>query len=175
MIWHDMLLDSEDGRWAEYIRSGSKKTATMVDELPKDVIICDWQYDNRPPEHTSWPTIVYFREKGFSVAICPWENDYATQKAMADCVVKVGGFGHIQTTWNRLKGRDWADMYRYGSSAAWGARLREQGKKGWQGPTPRYDTEFALLLRFVGHDMRVSGYADTGLVNHQVPPKWWTE
>ena len=173
MMWHDMLLDREDERWKKYVRSGSKTTASMVDRLPKDMVICDWQYDNRDAEHTRWPTVAYFNDKGFPVAISPWEN-FKSMRAMADFVGKIGGFGYIQTTWHRLNGKNWVHLYRYGSSAAWGSSMREQGGSGWQGPTPRYDTEFALLLRFVGHDMKVSSYSDTGLVNRQIQPEWWT-
>ena len=44
MIWHDMLLERGDPRWKGYVHHGTKTTATLADTLPKDVIICDWQY-----------------------------------------------------------------------------------------------------------------------------------
>ena len=26
-----------------------------------------------------------------------------------------------------------------------------------------------------GHDMKLTGYRDAGLVDHQVPPSWWVD
>jgi hypothetical protein len=173
MIWHDMLLDRADPRWKGYVKCGSKITATLADTLPKDVIICDWQYSYGDMKETrkEWPTIRYFREKGFPVAGCPWLN-FNAMKPMADFVAGIGAFGYIQTTWHHLRGMDWVKMYRYGSSAAWGTEVRG---KGSYGPTTQYDTQFGNALRMVGHDMKVSDYRDSGHVEYQVPPSWWID
>jgi hypothetical protein len=52
MIWGDRLLDAhkligEDGpRRARYIKDFENVgTSACIDELPKDIIICDWHYD----------------------------------------------------------------------------------------------------------------------------------
>ena len=168
MIWHDMLLDREDPRWKGYVKHGSKLTAAMVDTLPKDVVVCDWQYSYGDMKETrkDWPTMAYFKEKGFSVAGCPWMN-YNAMKPMADFIAEIGGFGYVQTTWHHLRGRDWVDMYRYGSSAAWGTPVEPVA--------PQYDTQFANALRMVGRDMKATDYLDTGHYNYQVPPAWWKE
>ena len=63
-------------------------------------------------------------------------------------------------------------MYRYGASAAWGTPVRG---KGVHGATPQFDTEFAVVLRLVGHDMGVTDYLDAGHLNYQVPPAWWID
>lgn len=162
MIWHDMLLERDDPRWNGFVRCGSKDTAELVDMLPKDVIICDWQYSygDKTEVREYWPTIEYFSNKGFPVAGCPWMN-YNTMRPMADFISKVGGFGFIETTWHYLKGGDWVNMYRYGSSAAWGSEVKK---------LPFFDTVFANALRYVGHDMKVSDYHDTGHLTHQVSP-----
>ena len=168
MIWHDMLLDRNDPRWKGYVKSGSKLTATLADTLPKDVIICDWQYSygDMKEVRKDWPTMAYFKEKGFPVAGCPWRN-YNAMKPMADFIAKIGGFGIIETTWHHLRGKDWVQMYRYGASAAWGTPVR----KGM----PQFDSEFANALRMVGHDMNIKDYRDTGHVDYQVPPSWWID
>ena len=44
------------------------------------------------------------------VACCPWMND-KSMKPMADHIVKIGGFGFIETTWHHLRGSDWQKMY----------------------------------------------------------------
>ena len=168
MIWHDMLLDRSDPRWKEFVKHGSAETSKLADILPKDVIICDWQYSygNMKEVRTEWPTLQYFKDKGFAVATCPWMN-YRTMKPMADYVAKIGGFGFIETTWHHLRGQDWVNMYKSASAAAWGT----SGIVG----TPMFDTNFAALLRFVGHDMKITDPKDTGHLNYQVPPAWWVD
>ena len=137
------------------------------------MIVCDWQYSygNMKEARKEWPTMAYFKEKGFPVAGCPWMN-YNAMRPMTDFLAKIGGFGYIQTTWHHLRGWDWVQMYRYGSSAAWGTDVRG---KGGHGATPQFDTEFAIPLRLVGHDMKATDYLDTGHLNYQVPPGWWVD
>ena len=81
--------------------------------------------------------------------------------------VRIGGFGFIETTWHHLRGADWVNMYRSASAAAWGTDV----PKG----TPMFDTNFANMLRLVGHDMKVRDPKDTGHLNYQIPPGWWVE
>ena len=173
MIWHDMLLDRHDPRWNGYVKCGSELTATLVETLSKDVIICDWQYSygDMKEARKDWPTMAHFKEKGFQVAGCPWRN-YNAMKPMADFIAKIGGFGIIETTWHYLRGGDWVKMYRYGSSAAWGTHVRGKSRHG---ASPQFDTEFANALRMVGHDMKVTDYLDTGHYNNQITPRWWAE
>ena len=170
MIWHDMLLERGDPRWEGFVHCGSKATATLADTLPRDVVICDWQYSYKDMKEVrkDWPTMGYFKEKGFDVAGCPWMN-FNAMKPMADYVAKIGGFGFVETTWHHLRGKDWASMYRYASSAAWGTPVRGRSA------TPVTDSEFANALRMVGHDMKATDYLDTGHLNYQVPPGWWVD
>ena len=168
MIWHDMLLEKGDPRWKGFVHFGSKTTATLADTLSKDVIICDWQYSygNMKEARGDWPTMGYFKEKGFAVAGCPWMN-YNSMKPMADYIAKIGGFGFIETTWHHLRGDDWINMYRYASAAAWGTSVPRT--------PPMYNTPFGNALRLVGHDMKATDYLDTGHLNYQVPPGWWVD
>ncbi len=170
MIWHDMLLDSADPRWKGFVKCGSKQTAKLVDTLPKDVIVCDWQYSygDMKEVRMDWPTIRHFHDKGFPVVCSPWRN-YDTMKPMADFVANLGGFGFLETTWHRLRGCDWNAMYRYAASAAWGTPVDRHGAM------PQYDTLFANMLRMVGHDMKVTDYRDAGNVDYQLPPSWWLD
>lgn len=171
MIWHDMLLDAADPRWKGFIACGSRLTATLADTLPRDVIVCDWQYGDMKERSKDWPTLRHFRDKGFPVVGCPWLN-FNAMKPMADRIAEIGGFGFLETTWHHLRGRDWVRMYRFGSAAAWGSR--EPGAGGY-GTTPQSDVMFDRALRMVGHDMRLADYRDTGHVDYQVPPSWWID
>ena len=168
MIWHDMLISDDDERFKGYVKSGTKATATLADTLPKDVVICDWQYSYGDMKETrrDWPTMRYFKEKGFAVCACPWLN-FNAMRPMADYLATIGGFGYIQTTWHHLRGNDWRKMYRYGAAAAWGTEVVNE--------TLMYDTPFAIALRLVGHDMQLADPVDTGDVNFQIPPAWWTD
>ena len=161
MMWHDMLLDAGDPRWKEFIKFGSKETASILDKLPKDIIICDWQYCDTIKDKggKTWPTMTYFAEKGFSVAGCPFTN-YKVMKSMSDHIVNIGGFGFVETTWHHLRGKDWENMYKHGAHAAWGSPVS-------------HDVSFQRSLRLVGHDMKVTDYLDTGYLNNQIPPGWW--
>ncbi|MBR2065841.1 MAG: family 20 glycosylhydrolase, partial [Kiritimatiellae bacterium] len=166
MMWHDMLIDKDDPRWKGFVAMGSKATATLADTLPRDVIVCDWQYSYGDMKETraDWPTIGYFKEKGFRVCGAPWRN-FNAMKPMADYIARVGGFGILETTWNHLRGRDWRDMYVYGAGAAWGTSP--------VGAPPLYDSRFARALRFVGHDMHISDKRDTGIYDEEIPELWW--
>ena len=163
MIWHDMLLARGDPRWKGFVHCGNKETATLADTLPKDVIICDWQYSygDMKEKRMDWPTMAYFKEKGFPVAGCPWRN-YNAMKPMADYISKIGGFGFIETTWHHLRGSEWQQMYMSASRAAWGSDVS-------------HGVSFQTSLRLVGHDMKVTDYLDTGYLNYQVPPGWWVD
>jgi len=163
MIWHDMLLARGDPRWKGFVHCGNKETATLADTLPKDVIICDWQYSysDMKEARKDWPTIKYFKEKGFPVAGCPWRN-FNAMKPMADYISEIGGFGFIETTWHHLRGKEWERMYMSASHAAWGSPVS-------------HGVSFQRSLRLVGHDMKVTDYLDTGYLNYQVPPGWWVD
>jgi len=169
MIWHDMLLEQGDARWKGFVACGSAETSRLADLLTKDVVICDWEYSGGDPEKPTkeWPTMAYFKEKGFSVAGCPWLNG-GVVKPMAEYLVRIGGFGYIQTTWHHVYGDDWKKLYRTGASAAWGSSEIVWG-------APQFDTVFANALRLVGSDMKVKDPLDTGIYNHQLPPSWWID
>ena len=160
MIWHDMFLEKKDPRWAPFVKNGGPEATTMLEALPKDIIICDWQYSygNMKESRTDWPTIGYFIEKGFPVAGCPWMN-YNAMKPMADYIVSKGGFGFIETTWDTMRGRDWEKMFMSAAPAAWGSSVS-------------HDVSFERSLRMVGVDMKIGNYLDTGRINTQVPTEF---
>ncbi len=161
MVWHDMLLDRADPRWAGFVASGSPATATLADTLPRDVVVCDWQYADPDPKRprNDWPTLAHFLGKGFAVAGCPWLN-FAAMEPMAAFLAAHGGLGMIATTWHHLHGTDWRDIFRTAACAAWGTPPRPVA--------PQFDTAFAVALRLAGRDAGISGYRDTGLDEDQI-------
>ena len=163
MMWHDMLLDKSDRRWAGFVKFGGKDAQSILDGLSRDIVICDWQYSygNMKESRKDWPTMKYFHDKGFSVAGCPWLN-FNTMKPMADYIAGIGGFGIVETTWHHLRGHEWEKMYMSAAHAAWGSPVS-------------HGVHFQRSLRLVGHDMKVKDYRDTGYMDYQIPPDWWID
>jgi len=100
-MWGDRFLDGKAtgiGQW----EASTNGTAPAVDQVPKDMVICDWHYD-RAPE-----TPRFFAEKGFEVIACPWRKaDVALAqlahvralRAGADKAVGARALGMVETTW----------------------------------------------------------------------------
>ena len=161
MMWHDMLLDSSDPRWAGYTAVGSKthKLPDLLKELPKDIIICDWQY-GRPKKDEKWPTMLYFKENGFPVLACPWLNS-AGITSQGHLVQNENMMGLLCTTWHGLQGTGLMNMYYHGANAAWGAPEFSGGDK--RGVVNMH-------IRQMGWDLGIDDYEDTGLIEYQIPP-----
>ena len=167
MIWHDMLLLKSDKRWKWWVANGTKDTVKLADTLPKDVVVCDWQYDKHEKVR-DWPTLAHLIGKGFPVVTCPNAN-VESMGPMADFIAENNGFGFMLTTWLEMHGRKWSQMFRHASAAAWGTPVRGKGKFG---ATPQHDVEFSNALRMIGNDMKVKDYRDTGVMNLQRSADW---
>ena len=96
LMWGDRLLDDKImgyGEW-EASRNG---TATAIDQIPKDIIVCDWHYDLR--EH--YPSVGYLQKKGFRVWPTSWKDTRAAlallQEARQGATRRM--IGHLCTTW----------------------------------------------------------------------------
>ena len=121
MMWHDMLIESKD--FSGYTVGGGPKTRGLIDRLPKDVVICDWQY-GAPKKDETWPTTTFFQEeKGFDVLVCPW-RDTAGIRSLATKAAETNGMGVLCTTWHHFYGGDMRNILVYGAQAAWGTRYR---------------------------------------------------
>ena len=115
-IWGDRLLDGEVtglGMW----EASENDTHQAIDIIPKDVVICDWHYDQ--PE----PTAAYFAMKGFNIISCPWnKSEVATKQIDLMLAFKQGSndkikdryMGVMQTIWTSAT--NFMDLY-YGEEA----------------------------------------------------------
>lgn len=163
MVWHDMFLQAGDPRWKGYYANGAAWAEKLLDALPKDVVLCDWYYgaprkDEKAGE--TYPTLRYFKAKGFPVLTCPWENK-AGYEAQGAAVKEIGLDGMLCTTWHHLYGNMLCPIYFRAAHATWGTR-----------PSGGYeDLVFMQHLRQIGWDIPVKQYADTGSVEWQVPPE----
>lgn len=103
LLWGDRLLDAATtgyGKW----EAAENGTHPAIDLIPKDIILCDWHYEERA-EYSSVP---FFQEKGFRVWPGGWKNvaaaelllDYAMQHATERML------GYLCTTWGAVKVAD---------------------------------------------------------------------
>jgi hypothetical protein len=100
LMWGDRLIDVAKYDYGEW-EAAKNGTATAVDLIPKDIIICDWHYEARD----SYPSILMFIEKGFRVLPSGWKNVEAT-KAFINYSRQYAGpkmLGHLFTTWSVKK------------------------------------------------------------------------
>jgi len=101
-IWGDRLLDGRAtgiGEWA----ASYNDTYRAVDMIPRDVVICDWQYDEDNQ------TAVYFALKGLRVVTCTWNRpqvavnqveDLYRSRALSGRALKSRFYGIAETVWS---------------------------------------------------------------------------
>ena len=78
LMWADRLIDSSKLKFGKW--EGSENgTASAIDLIPKDIIMCDWHYELRP----AYESVPMFLEKGFRVWPASWKKPEAA-KAFVD-------------------------------------------------------------------------------------------
>lgn len=98
LMWGDRLFDGTEYEFGEW-ESSLNNTASAVDKIPKDIIICPWHYENMP----AYPSIQIFMEKGFQVLPSSWK-DVDAAKSLINYSLNVKNpkmLGHLFTTWGR--------------------------------------------------------------------------
>jgi hypothetical protein len=98
LMWGDRLFDGTGLEFGEW-ESSLNGTASAVDMIPKDIIICPWHYENMP----AYPSIPMFIEKGFQVLPSSWK-DVDAAKSLINYSQKANDpkmLGHLFTTWGR--------------------------------------------------------------------------
>ncbi|HEY4195227.1 MAG TPA: family 20 glycosylhydrolase [Mucilaginibacter sp.] len=101
-IWGDRLIDGRStgiGMWA----ASYNDTYRAVDMIPRDVVICDWQYDQDNQ------TAVYFAMKGLRVVTCTWNRpqvavnqveDLYRSRAISGKEMRGRFYGIAETVWS---------------------------------------------------------------------------
>ncbi|HVW97241.1 MAG TPA: family 20 glycosylhydrolase [Mucilaginibacter sp.] len=101
-IWGDRLIDGRTtgiGEWA----ASYNDTWKAIDLIPRDVVICDWQYDRDNQ------TAVYFALKGLRVVTCAWNRpqvalsqveNYYRDRENSDKQLKPRFYGIAETIWS---------------------------------------------------------------------------
>ena len=165
MMWHDMLVEKGDARWRGYTANARPEMAELYRELPRDIVIADWQYgypvadDGGEP---AWPTVRFFADGGFDVLVCPWLNREGTV-GLGRTAARERLLGMLATTWHISHDRKFPDIYGVAASAAWNPEATL--------PTlPGRRLTVALHTRQIGWDMGIDGYEKTGWCQRQVDP-----
>src|ERR1043165_8412958 len=100
LMWGDRLIDGVKFNLGEW-EASTNGTASAIDVIPKDIIICPWHYEVRE----SYPSIPMFIEKGFRVLPSGWKSVEATTALIGFNKSLAGPkmLGHMFTTWGVKK------------------------------------------------------------------------
>ncbi len=98
MMWGDMILHSTESADGAALAESPEEARCRREMLPKDIIICDWHYQPRPPEEFVQKNLRVLQEAGFEVIATTWYtpmNIYNFAKAAQ----QAGILGLLQSTW----------------------------------------------------------------------------
>ncbi|MFC1563623.1 family 20 glycosylhydrolase [candidate division KSB1 bacterium] len=99
-IWGDRLIDANKIDYGEW-EAALNGTHPAVDNIPKDIIICDWHYELRE----TYPSIPMFLDKGFRVLPVSWKNTEASKQLINYSIEQKNPkmLGHLFSTWTRMR------------------------------------------------------------------------
>lgn len=165
LMWHDMLLTEGDPKWRGYYAFGNPASPDLINKIPKDMIICDWEYGfsvEEGQEEPDWRTSLYFKEKGFDVFVCPWLNTKGTV-SFGKAAGREKLPGYLMTTWHMNHSNNLIFEFAHGGMAAWlGADCPPVNHRAAaQGAT-------APALRQIVWDMNITEYEQTGSARNQI-------
>lgn len=167
LMWHDMLLTEGDPRWKGYYAFGNPDTPGLLERLPKDMILCDWEYNYPHSEDQTepdWRTSLYLRDQGFDVLVCPWLSVEGTV-SFGRMAARENLAGYLMTTWHMNHSWNMMKEFLYGSMVAWRGEdchlkditFRSAGQ-----------CALAPLIRQVVWDMGITDYRQTGTSQNQI-------
>jgi len=97
-MWGDRLLDAKAMGYSKW-EASENGTAGAVDLIPRDIVICDWHYENQK----QYKSVPYLLEKGFRVWPAGW-HDVKAAEALIDFSMAQQNprmVGYLSTTWGR--------------------------------------------------------------------------
>ena len=168
IMWHDMLVTKGDPRWKGYTACGlpEHELGELYRELPRDIIIADWQYCNPEtlPEDAdrNWPVSRFFKQEKFDVLVCPWLN-WQGAAEQGKNAAKENLYGMLETTWHIFHDRNALAVYCCAAGAAWNPENI---------PDNSLSCRLALAqhVRQVDWDMGAGEYIRSGFCQYQLIP-----
>jgi len=162
LLWHDMFLSRDDSRFKTgYVANDNREMnlSAVLEDLPKDMIICDWEYCGGVPArdiHFNWLSTEFFMKKGFDTLLCPWEN-LINNYSHGCYMTEHNGFGILGTTWHTGKGVLLQYMFMGTAQGAWNPLHPEAHGISSQA--------FGKLVRDIDQDMKTNQYENFGFLN----------
>jgi hypothetical protein len=105
-MWGDMLISPKEfpemldwhlhGRLPGYGKA-------LRDQLPRDIVICDWHYDDDQPD---FPSLTAMQNEGFRVLGSTWKKS-KTIRAFSHYAAQHKAYGMIATTWIQVPSKEW--------------------------------------------------------------------
>jgi hypothetical protein len=144
------------------------KYPEILDLIPKDIVLMDWQYE--PADH--YPTVDVLGSKGFPILVLPgmsnWDRIFPDMsKAMInirnftlDCYRQPHPLGSITSTWGDNGSKNLRELlycgYAYGAEVAWSPGVNDVSNFSdrfftqWNGPgtAPYFEAIYALLEKW---------------------------
>ena len=103
MLWADQLL--HEPTLGISLATGYEGNAPtqeiaeqMLSAIPKEAILCDWQYFVK---ETPWLSAKYLVKKGYQVMTCPW-CDHAGFTTAVATAEELNAYGVMHTTWDKI-------------------------------------------------------------------------
>ena len=165
MMWHDMLVEKGDPRWAGYTANARPEMAELYRELPRDIVVADWQYgypEGADGSEPLWPTARFLHGEGFPVLLCPWLEPRGAA-SMGKLAAETGMFGLLETTWHMGHDRKFPAIFGTSADAAWHPAAARRVTTGLR-------LCVSFHLRQIGWDMKIAEYEKTGTSQYQVDP-----
>lgn len=100
LMWGDRLLSMSETGYSKW-NADDKGMDKAIGLIPKDTIICDWNYQQRK----KYKSLDIFQSRGFRVLSCGWNKVEATE-AFVDYSLKTRTekyLGHVCTVWGACK------------------------------------------------------------------------
>ena len=103
MLWGDQLLHEQTlGIGLETGYEGNAPTSEIAGKilsaLPREAIVCDWQYFVKT---APWRSAQYFKENAVNFMVCPWSDADGLATAIETAKI-YACYGVLHTTWDKL-------------------------------------------------------------------------
>ena len=100
-MWGDRFIDGKATGIGEW-EASTNDTAAAIDQVPKDIVICDWHYEK------AHPTPLFFAAKGFDVVACPCARKRSPSAFSSTCTrcgpMPISSVPRGDWEWSRLPG-----------------------------------------------------------------------
>ncbi len=96
LIWADRLLDGKATGYGAW-EASRNRTHGAIAKIPRDVILCDWHYDERD----SYPSLEIFAKRGFRVWPTVWKQPRTAEVFLAQARARRDArvLGALATIW----------------------------------------------------------------------------